>query len=438
MRDVRRLLLLPLIVVLAACGGVEPPSLNIHVPELDTTQYNDDAYVQGWELLKSGNSREALERFQESNVEDEKLFVAFGYAFMAQNKLTLARRNFEKTLELNPDNLQAQFGMASMYELLENQDAAFHIYSKIRAKNPENAWAKVRYDYIKTTRTQHFLEMAEKYKNEARKEEYIGALQKASAYSPEMLDIEIRIADFHNEDENYSGAARHYENILEKQSNSEEILVKLAEVYEKNKSFDSAVVMYKKLLELKPGDINYINKVNDLKVKFYDLNLPEKFKNIFFKQTLNREDFAALIGHYFDKYMEARPPVIITDIGSSFAKAQIIRVCTLKIMDVRPDHSFDRFSPVTRAGFAVFFNSLLNYLEKGRGYTITFSPLDEIVEPVDISPLHKNYNIIKYLVNSQLIKLGEGKTFNPTRQVTPTEVMTAIRKIINGLEKKQE
>lgn len=429
-------ILIPVLLILAACGGVEQVNTNINVPEIDSAQYNDVPYKEGWNSLKAGKPGDAIEFFQQSNVADEKLYVGFGYAFLAQNKLNLAKRNFEKSLQINPDNLHAHFGLATMYELLHEVDAAFGIYSKLRTKFPENSWVKVHYDNIKTTETQKYLEQAEEFKKQASSIQYIQALRRASHYSPEMLDIEIRIADFYNEQLQYDIAARHYENVLEKQPDNEDILRKLADVYENAKKFDSSVVIYRKLLEIRPGDITYINKINDLKVKFYDLNLPEKFKNIFFKKNINREELAALIGHYFDRFLDTRPPVIITDIAGSFAKEQIIRICTLRIMKVRPDHSFDRFPTIDRASFARVLDNLIRYLEREQGRKITFTPLGEIIEARDISPLHKHYNTIKFLVNSQLIKLDTDNNFNPTLKVTPAEVLVAIRKILNSIDEK--
>jgi tetratricopeptide (TPR) repeat protein len=419
---------------MVGCGGVTKVNTGIHIPELDRTQYNDSAYIEGWENLKSGNPKQAIRNFEQSTSVDEKLYVGFGYAFLQQNKISLARRNFEKALEINPDNLQAQFGMGVLHELLKEKMTAFRIYSSLRVKYPESAMVKVRYDYIKSTETRNYLEKAKQYKREHKTEKYIDALKQASAYSPELSDIEIEIADFFNLEGEYEQAALHYENVLEKFPNKENVLVKLAAIYERSRKFDSAVVIYNRLLKLKSGDITYINKINDLKIKFYDLNMPEKFKNIFFKSDINREELAALIGHYFVKFLETRPPIIITDIGGSFAKEQIIKVCTLGIMKIRPDHSFDRFPTIDRAAFAVVINGLLKYLQDERGHSLKFTPSDEIIEPMDISPLHRDYKIIKFLVNSQIIKLDDENKFNPIAKVTPSEVLMSIRRILNSIE----
>ena len=436
--NMKRIVLLAMLTAFIAagigCGGGTKINTVIIIPELDRTQFNDTAYIQGWENLKAGKPDLAIKNFQESNSVDEKLFVGFGYAFLAQNKLNLARRNFDQALAINPKNLQAQLGLATLYEISKENDKAFQVYAGLKVLYPENSYVNERYTAIKSAQTRDFLNKASLYKQENKTDLYIDSLKKAAAYSPENTDIEIEIANFYLERQEYLKAAQHYENVLDSHPENEEILLKLAEVYEKSQKFDSAVVVYRRLQKLKPEDITYINKVSDLKVKFYELNMPEKFKNIFFKQDINREELAALIGHYFNRYLETRSPVIITDIGNSFAKEHIIKIATLQIMEVRPDHSFDRFRTINRTDFAVVINRLVNYLREERGLTINFPPPEHAVEPIDISPVHKYYNVINFLLNSQLIKSDDENKFNPTAGVTPAEVLISIRKILNCID----
>lgn len=425
------------LLVLAGCGGGTVVNTSIFIPDLDRSQYTDSYYEAGWQYLKQGKPDLALKSFEMSNSEDQLLYVGFGYAFLAKNKPDMAKRNFEKCLDINPDNLQAHFGLATMFEQLNDLETAFRIYSKLRAAHPENSWVKVRFDYIKTTETERYLKEAEMYNNQDSPEGYIGALEKASGFSPEMVELKMKIGDYYSEKEIYDQAAPQYEALVEKQPNDEMLLTKLAGVYEKMKKYDSAVLIYRRMLEFKPGDLDITNKINNLKMKFYELNLPAKFKNIFFKDKLTREDLAALLGYYFDKYLEQLPPVIITDIGSSFAKSYIIKVCTLEIMKLRPDHSFDRYSIVNRAVFAVVMDALLRYLEStdgdATGNVFQFEPPDEVMEPVDISTLHKDYNTIKFLVNSGIMKLNAQRNFNPTDNISPSEALVAIRKILNSM-----
>jgi tetratricopeptide (TPR) repeat protein len=421
------------------CGGGPRVNTDVGIPALDASEAYDSPYVAGWEKLQAGKAKEALESFQQSRMADDKLHVGFGYTFLVQNKFRLARQNFDRALELNPNNVQAQMGIASIYETMKEMDRAFKLYARLRVKFPENPWIKARYEYIKSTETEKYLKQARGYRNDENAEKYIDALEKAAHYSPEIVDIKLQIADSYYRQEQYKMAAGYYEKVLEVMPDHEDVLYKLANVFEKMKAYDSAVVVYKKLLELKPGDIDITNRINDLKVKFYDWDLPVKFKNIFFKNAVTREDLAALIGYYFDDYLkiEGEAPVILTDIGSSYAREYIIKVCTLGIMEARPDHSFGigdfPDTIVNHAKFAEVIHSLIRYLER-TGRDVDMTPRDRLVEPTDISPLHKHYKIIKYLVNSGIIQLDAGDKFNPTANVSPSAALVSLRKLLRSLE----
>ncbi len=56
------ILVLILIFIMVGCGGVTKVNTGIHIPELDRTQYNDSAYIEGWENLKSGNPKQAIKK----------------------------------------------------------------------------------------------------------------------------------------------------------------------------------------------------------------------------------------------------------------------------------------------------------------------------------------------------------------------------------------
>ncbi len=420
---------------LIGCGGVERVHTDLLIPDLDRTQFNDSQYEAGWKKLKAGKPEEALSYFQKSSAKDERLFVGYGFVYLAQQKYAIAQKNFEKALGLNPENLYAQLGLAAMHETMNDLEKAYLIYSRLRATYPQHAWIRVRYDFIKSTQTQHYLKQAELYRSKNETSAYIDALTQAVQYAPDNVEIKMQLADVLYSKQQFLPAAKYYEMVLEQTPGNIALLTRLGEVYEKLAKYDDAALIYTKIQQFKPDDVTLANKIKELKLKFYDSNLPVKFKNIFFKENINREELAALIGYYFNSYLESRSPVIITDIGGSFAKEYILKLCTLEILSLRPDHSFDRFPRIDRAQFAVAINALIKYLEKSKAglYMLNFTPQEEVVEPRDVSSLHKHYQIIKFLVYSGIMKLDEKKNFNPTQLISPANVLDTIKKILNSI-----
>jgi tetratricopeptide (TPR) repeat protein len=421
-----------LIMLTIACGGVKLVKIDFHLPAIASGDFSDAYFRQGWEQLQKGDSEAAYRSFQLSKVSLDKKQAAFGYVFLARKKFSAAAAQFTQALATNPDNLEADMGLAMIHEFAGRTAEAFQAYGNLLLKAPEDAWIKLKYESIRSSATQEFLLEAEKVKD-TDKAKYIRSLEQAAFFSSDMTAITLQIADYYYGENDWQRSLPYYEAVLEKDPHNEAVLLKLAAIYEKNEKFDLALVTLDRLLALKPGDPFLESEKRRVRDRFQEMNLPEKFKKIFFKSEINREELAALIGFYFDRYIKMdRAPEIITDIDGSFAKEYIMRTCTSGIMNARPDHTFDRFSIPDRATFAVILKALIDYLEK-KGHTLHFTPLTTAVESVDLSPLHKNYDIIKFMVNARILPLDSERIFNPTRPVSPNDVIYALKKILNSI-----
>jgi len=430
------MVILLIIGVMTGCVTKKQVKYDIDVPEIDTKGYNDPSFTDGWENLRAGQIDAAYELFKDSNSRDYKLYNAFGFVYLLKNKTGNAIRNFRESLKLEKDNIQAEYGLALISEIRKDYGQAYRRYAELLTKYPETGWVRTRYEALKERETQKYINSADKDLDSSNSEGYIENLEKASEFSPELTDIKLKIADYYFEKGDFSQSSKYFESALENKPNDVEIMNRLAETYEKSENLTQAIVVYKNLLNLKPGDISITNRINDLKIKFHEIDLPVKFKNIFFKENINREELAALIGHYFEDYLHFEgQPIILTDISSSFAKDQIIRVCSSGIIRENPDHSFDRFKIITRAFFATVVSSLVDHLRGNNGIDLRLTPSSGELEPADISPVHRSYKTIKFLVKSQILKLDETGRFNPTMEISPSDVMTALRKIIKSIPK---
>ena len=422
-----------LILLTVACGGVKPAQIDFHLPALKSGDFSDAYFRQGWEQLQKGDTDAAYRSFQLSEVRLDKKQAAFGYVFLARKKFSAAAAQFAQALETEPGNLEAGMGMAMIHEFEGKTAEAFQAYGNLLVKAPEEAWIKLKYESIRTSATQRFLLDAEKAKD-TDKAKYIRALEQAAWFSPDMTAITLQIADHYYGENDWQRSLTYYEAALEKEAHNEAVLLKLAALYEKKEKFDMALMTLDRLLALKPGDPFLESEKKRIRDRFQEMNLPEKFKRIFFKTEINREELAALIGYYFDRFIRMdRAPEIITDIDGSFARDYIIKTCTSGIMGTRPDHSFDRFSTPDRASFAVILDALIQYLENS-GRRLRFTPLAGSAAGADLSPLHKNYDVITFLVNSQVLPLDADNNFNPTRPVSPADVIYALKKILNSIE----
>jgi tetratricopeptide (TPR) repeat protein len=422
-----------LILLTLACGGVKPVTVDFHLPAVASGTFLDSYYRQGWQQLQQGDSEAAYRSFQLSEAPLDRKQAAFGYVFLARKKFSAASDQFASALETNPGNIEAGMGQAMILEFEGRTAEAYRAYGDLMLKSPEDPWIQLKYESIRASATQGHLLEAERAKG-TDKAKYIRELEQAAFFSPELTAITLQIADYYYGENEWLRSLPHYEAVLEKEPHNEAVLLKLAAIYEKKEKFDLAMVTLDRLLALKPGDPFLEAEKKRIRDHFQELTLPEKFKKIFFKSEINREELAALIGFYFDRYIEmGRAPEIITDIDGSFAREQIIKTSTAGIMQARPDHSFDRFTTPDRSTFAVTLHALIQYL-KSRGHRLHFTPLASSAIIADLSPLHKNYDIITSLVNSQVLPLDAENNFNPTLPVSPTDVIYALKRILNSIE----
>jgi len=422
-----------LILLTIACGGVKPVTVDFHLPAIASDAFRDSYYRQGWEQLRQGDSEAAYRSFQLSVVSLDQKQAAFGYVFLARKKFSAAADQFASALETNPGNIEAGMGQAMILEFEGRTAEAYRAFGDLALKAPEDAWIKLKYESIRTSATQGHLLEAERLKT-TDKAKYIRELELAAFYSPDLVAITLQIADHYYDNGDGQRSLPHYEAVLEKEPHNEAVLLKLAEIYEKKENFDLAMVTLDRLLALKPGDPFLESEKKRVRERFQELTLPEKFKRIFFKPEINREELAALVGFYFDRHIALDgAPEIITDIDGSFAREQIIKTVTVGIMRARPDHTFQRFAAPDRAAFAATLNALIDYL-KGRRRVLRFTPLTAAPVIADLSPLHKDFQGITFLINSQVLALDAQGNFNPTMAVSPADVIYALKKILNAIE----
>lgn len=416
-----------------SCGGVKPAAPDIHLPAVEGGAFLDSFYRQGWEQLRRGETDLAYRSFQGSMAPLDKKQAAFGYVFLARGKAGAAAEQFDRALESNPANLEAAMGRAAVLELEGRTRDAFRAYGDLLLRAPEDAWVRLKYEAIRSAATQALLLEAEQARGRD-EEKYVRALEQALFYSPDMAAVSLQLADHYHAQGEPARSLPLYEAVLAREPHNEAVLLKLAAIYEQGEKFDLALVTLDRLLALKPGDPFLEGEKRRLGDRFQELALPEKFKRIFFKTEINREELAALIGFYFDRYLEIdRAPEILTDIDGSFAREQIIKTVTAGVMSARPDHTFHRFDAPNRARLAVTLRALIDFLQ-AQGRRLRFEPADPAPLAADLSPLHREHDVIQALLRSQVLALDEQDNFNPTRLVSPAEAVQALKKIYNAIE----
>jgi tetratricopeptide (TPR) repeat protein len=417
---------------LLSCTTVRKLRIIKYFPEVLTEDQVDNDYNNGLNFLKLGQPDKALESFRRSATSTESLFVAYGFSYLQKKSYNLSKRNFKRAIEINPDNTYPHIAQMLIIEELEDREEIFNRYSEMNEKFPENTWITKRRQEIKEENLEFYLKLADKSINKGKK--YLLYLKKAELFSNDPDKINLKIGRYYFDLEDYLNAEKHYLKTDLTAADGKGAMLEIADELKAREKYDEALMVYQKLQKADPDDFKLNEKVNEIKDLMYESNLPQKFKDIFFKEDLTREDLAALIGYYFDKYLEIPGlPAIISDISDSFAQEYIIKICSNKIMCLNPDHSFILFKKVTRGEFSKIIKSLLDYLERS-GSTLSLFSNRRLEKPVDIPSHHYTYSTILQIINLGIMELDEEGRFNPTFLITPSDAMISLKKILNGLE----
>jgi len=423
------------IALLAGCAGTPRVRTEVSIPTLESGAVGvDDTYANGWQRLRAGDPGQAMDLFRRSRADEDRLYVAFGFVYLVKGKLELAERNFKNALVLNKESAPALLGMAEYYRNQGDKREAFRIYSRLRTEYPDNPWVRLRHEQIRSAETERWLREAEKLQREnADGDVYRQALEKALYYSPDLVAVKEKLAEYLSSRQGGEQAAEVYQDIIASSPGNLEALEKLGGLYAEQGKYDYALVTYRRLQEKDPGNLDVSNRINMLKMRFNEAGFAVRFKNIYFKIDLTREELAALLGHYFqDEMVMSSSPRIITDIQHSFAREAIVKLCSLGIMELRPDHSFGvgnlEVLKVTRARFAVVMRNMIRYLEN-RGVTLALTASENPLDAADVLPVHKQHDVIRFMINARLMELDETGRFRPSELVTPMEALRSIMEV---------
>ncbi|MEA3365963.1 MAG: tetratricopeptide repeat protein, partial [Candidatus Hydrogenedentes bacterium] len=197
-----------------------------------------------------------------------------GNTFLGIGKIAEARQAFEKALALNPENTQAELGLARCLAAQDNLDTALEHYQTVIAREPslEAAYIEAARILLQRERNAEAEELAEAYaKIEAQKggilqasvlrttgrtDEAVVLLEDLSEKFPESVDVRIHLASAHMNAGADAKAVEILENILERlDPDSLSARMKLVEVYQKQGKIDEIVAQFREMVDQNPDDM---------------------------------------------------------------------------------------------------------------------------------------------------------------------------------------
>ncbi|MFW6123722.1 MAG: S-layer homology domain-containing protein [Acidobacteriota bacterium] len=422
-----------IVFLLWSCQIEQIPTPQIYTGTLPLTEISelslDERIIieEAWEHIKEGRGRKATHQISKLSPENPFYAIITAYAHFILNDFQIAEQHFKTAIEKNPEVTLAHLGLAQLYQKTQRDELAFTEYREVLKNEPEHTWAKPRYMEIKKEKTEAALQKAQDLRNQgdvsASEKAYLNALY----YSPESIKAHSALADIYREQKKHERAIVHLETLLSYHPENTEFLKFYAEALFQEEELEKSLDAYKKLKKLTPEDQEIDKRIDQLKNRLGIFELPSQYSSIPAREAVTKEDTAALLGVKFQEFIDEpkKEPPIIIDISTSWASEYILKMTSMDILEIYPNHTFKPKKIVTRAELAEIMFRLITYLKK-KGYNLIQQMPPQSIQLPDVSPNNFYYRPIIMSISYGVLNTSRGGNFNPENPVSGQEAIKAL------------
>jgi tetratricopeptide (TPR) repeat protein len=377
------------------------------------------AFQRAWEAVLAGDTGKAIRGFEDLRRKRPGLVAidtGLAYARLRRGELDVAARAFDAALGQDPVYLPALVGAGATARRRGQTDAAFDFYGRAVDAAPGDALARRRMAELKLQLTERHVGAAQQARLRGDDAAAIGEYRAALRAAPELADVRIELANTLLKGGDVTGAVE----LLEADPRQDRhVLLALGELLAAQKEYGRALEAYRKILRRDPQDAEARARAAQLRLDWELMQMPEEYRRIPQAPRLSRADLAALISSKLTalQRLPEREPRVATDISGSWARSHILRVLSLEILEVYPNHSFQPGSVVRRGELAAALGKVLELLSV---------PAREGPAPKDMSPTNLQYSGAARLVALGLMDITPEGAFEPWRVVTGKDAVAVV------------
>jgi len=416
-----------------SCATVRPPSPIVAIGPLPPDVISELSLnerimtEEAWKNLREGRSAKALKILGRLNPSNPLSSAGFGYAYYLLSDLPAAEKYFLASLESRSDLALSHFGLAQIYEETGREGEAFAEYRNVLKQDPEHPTAKIRYEFIKTKKTGEALENGRKYERVENMEDAKAAYLQALYYSPRSNPAHLALADLYMKSDQPEQSLIHLKAASENAPEDVDIQKRYAAALFDMEKDKTSYEIYEKLNEKEPRNPEIKEKLQLLRNRLGIFELPSQYGAIANTDSITKEDLAALLGVKFQDHLEEPQgkPAIIIDIATSWASRFILKMTSLNLMDVYPNHTFQPEKPLTRAEMAEILVRLIKRLNRQGAKIIPQIPTDQI-QIVDISPDNYYHDPVVQIMSYDIMTLARDNSFKPDIPVSGQQAIRCL------------
>lgn len=430
-------LLILLILLLWSCATYQPPPPSFYLgslPQAMVAELSLDERIlleDAWKNLRQGKGNKAKSIISKLGSRSPFYNTGLGYAYYLLNEFQNAEKFFQAALADHPDMILTHLGLAQIYQATEREDLAFAEYREVLKREPDNPWAKTKYESIKDQRTQDALSEAKIYLAEGNTENSRAAYLKALYYSPAATEAHLALADIYKKENNLRNALVHLKAASTNEPQNTEILKIYGDALFQAEEHKKSLEIYERIQELEPGNQEIKTRLEMVKNRLGIFELPSQYDEIRFSDAVSNEGMAALLGIKLKDILEEpseNPPIII-DIATSWASKFILKMTSLNILDVYPNHTFQPKKIITRAKMAEILIRLIDHLIK-KGYKFIQQIPPEKIQLTDVTADNYYHQPIIRIISYDIMTLSQDKSFQPDLPVSGEESIRLLNIIL--------
>jgi tetratricopeptide (TPR) repeat protein len=326
-------------------------------------------------------------------------------------------------------------GLGQIYHRTGRDDLAFAEFREIIKNEPDHIWVRAQFENIKKEKTQESLDAGKAYLDagniQGSKEAYLRALY----YSPESPQAHLALADIFQQEDNLESALVHLEAASKTDPENMEILERYGDVLYMANENKRGLEVYERLLAEQPDNLGYQQRIEILKNRLGIFELPSQYNAIMSSEAVSKEEVAALLAVKFKDVLQesAKKPPIIIDIATSWADEFILKMTSIGLLDIYPNHTFRPKKIITRAEMAEILMRLVNHL-MDRGYRFIQQIPPESIQISDVSADNYYYQPIILIVSYDIMSLSLDKTFKPDLPVSGPDTIRLLDIILGQIQ----
>ncbi len=203
-----------------------------------------------------------------------------GGLYLTQNDFKKAKVEFERVVELDPDNTDAYSNLGTIYEKLGDRRRAEEMYTRITSTDPDDA--------------EGFNELGKFYLDRRDFEKAKESFRKALEKEPDNKIAQLSLGRTYTEIKDYKNASRIFMDMIRDDPNNIFAHINLGRIYTETEKYDNAITEFKTVILLNPNEANAYFMLGELHTK-HNENYREAIANLKKGLTINPVYFNARI-----------------------------------------------------------------------------------------------------------------------------------------------